>query len=237
MSLSRFQFASAVRRLLSAALVAVAFGVASGAAVAEPLDAVELLNFTCPHCRHLDRYDAQLSAEYAKQGGVWRMAPIEPSTDNLPDVSVRVWYAIDDLAGDAVADTAAKYLYLGYQKGATLDSVGGVYAWLSDYMTGLPTLKALRAITYSKRITGQWQQALGYFRDLSSRRVPAVILLDANAFAVYGVIQRGPEYPNAPAMYRALMAAARKAHAIHSAPIRLPWDSSGAPTTTAGAGS
>jgi len=191
-----------------------------------PVDAIELANFQCPHCRHLNRYISSLQREFAKQGGVWRLAPVEPAQDNLPDVSVRVWYAIDDISGDKVADTAAKYLYLGYQKGATLNSVGGVYAWLADYMTGLPSLHKLREATYSPVILRQWKLALSYFSKLPSRNVPAVIFLSPDTYGIVGIIQRGPKYKNAAAIYAASMQMAKRMHAIHPQPLRLPWQSS-----------
>ncbi len=180
-----------MRRLLLSLLLASPLAWASPAPPAPvPLDVVELVNFTCPHCRHMDAYVPGLRKRVLATGGLYRMAPVGPVLDKEPAISVRFWYALDDIAGDAVADKAARYLYTGYTKGAALDSVAGIDAWLSNYMPGLPPISRLRKVTYSPLTKYQWEKALALFHYLKSRKVPAFLVLDADVYALAGTVQR-----------------------------------------------
>lgn len=195
-------------------------------AVAAPVDVVELVNFQCPHCRHFDRYVSGLSKDVAATGGVYRMAPVLPALTNDPAVSVRFWYALEDISGERVADKAAKYLYLGYQKGATLNSVSGVESWLSDYMTGLPSLRKLRKWTYGPEVKHQWLLAVAWYQKFPSHRIPEFVLLNPDAYRVEALIQRGVQYPNAARLYARLSRLIHRYGHRKPASIELPWSES-----------
>lgn len=197
--------------------------------LASGLDVVEIVNFQCPHCRHFEAYVPNFSGMVRAQGGIYRMAPIEPSVNGEPDVSVRFWYALDDLSGDKVADKAAKYLYLGYQKGATLNSVAGIYSWLQDYMTGLPSISELRKVTYGQKVLHQWTLALTYTKLFPTTKVPEFVFIDPEKYSVVYKLQRDKNLGNADLLYKELKKELKRKDKYTAEPqlTKLPWVTDG----------
>lgn len=191
--------------------------------IAETLDAIELINFKCPHCRHMNAYAPAIRKELEMRGGILRMAPIEPALRDTPSISVRFWYALDDIAGDKVAETAATYLYLGYQKGAQLNSVASVYAWLQNYMGKLPNLSKLRTLAYGPEVKHQWALALHYTHYLKTTKVPAFIFVNADNFTVTKTIQRDVNGKDANELYSAIKKYLATAY-TPTPKLKLPWE-------------
>ncbi len=191
--------------------------------LASGLDVVEIVNFKCPHCRHFDAYVPNFSSMVRAQGGIYRMAPVEPALKGDPAISVRFWYALDDLSGDKIADKAAKYLYLGYQKGATLNSVAGIYSWLQDYMTGLPSITELRKGTYSQKVLHQWKLALAYTKLFPTTKVPEFVFINPENYSVVYKLQRDKTISNANLLYKKLEEKLKSEDTAEPQITTLPW--------------
>lgn len=126
--------ASRLRLLLVAILATVSVSVANAAE--QPVNVVEFIDFTCPHCLKVSPNNDEIAALVKKTGGVFRVAPVGPVISGQPGRSIIVYYALLDVThnNDVIARQAEYALFKGFANGAMLDSDDGVISWLSNYL-------------------------------------------------------------------------------------------------------
>lgn len=116
----------------------VAFSVQALAGMHGPA-VVELVDFTCAHCRAESTYVPRILRAVRATHGRFEVAPIQPAPGAEPAQSVLAYYAeLTAYPRDGVQAAAA--LYAGYAQGAALAGAKSTLSWLS--LHGLPTRKA-----------------------------------------------------------------------------------------------
>ena len=100
---------------------------------------VELVDFTCAHCRAESTYVPHILRAVRAVHGRFEVAPIQPAPGAEPAQSVLAYYAeLTAYPGDGAQ--AAVALYAGYAQGAALAGARSTLSWLS--LHGLPTRNA-----------------------------------------------------------------------------------------------
>lgn len=142
--------------MIVAAWVLAATSPMASAKTAGRLMLVELVNFSCPHCRVESTYIPQVVSAMRGTGGRIEVAPLEPAPGAEPAPSVLAYYA-ELTAYPHAGIRAANALYSGYEQGAALDSARSALSWLN--LQGLPTAKAY-ALLGSPDLHARWARAL-----------------------------------------------------------------------------
>ena len=117
---------------------------------------VELVDFTCAHCRAESTYIPRVARAVRAAHGRFEVAPIQPAPGAEPAQSVLAYYAeLTAYPRDGIRAAAA--LYAGYAQGAALAGAMSTLSWLN--LQGLPTRK-----TYAELATDtplrRWTRAV-----------------------------------------------------------------------------
>lgn len=153
-------------------------------------DVVELVDFSCPHCRAEAQYIPQIARRVAEEGGIFRIAPIGPQQDGVPAPAVSVYYALLTASRNSARAgiAAAGALYRGYQAQADLAGPQGVLSWLETQMGTIPQARILRLLD-TQRPQRRFWKAVGLAKAVSASLLPVFIYLSVGTGAVLGADQ------------------------------------------------
>lgn len=154
------------------------------------IDVVELVDFSCPHCRAEAQYIPQIARRVAEEGGIFRIAPIGPQQDGVPAPAVSVYYALLTASRNSTRTgiAAAEALYRGYQAQADLAGAQGVLSWLETQMGTIPQARILSLLD-TQRPQRRFWKAAGLARRASVSLLPAFVYLSATTGKVLGADQ------------------------------------------------
>ena len=143
---------------------------------------VELVDFTCAHCRAESTYIPRILRAVRAAHGRFEVAPVQPAPGAEPTESLLAYYAeLTAYPRDGVRAAAA--LYAGYAQGAALESGHGTLSWLG--LHGLPTAKAYPELA-GRTPLRRWTRAVRLAYRAHVVSFPAFVVIDPRT----GAIQR-----------------------------------------------
>lgn len=189
------------------------------AASARPVYLVELANFACPHCAHMEARDLPIQKSVAATGGLFDFAPVRANQQT--DASQLVYFAARK-QGQGVAETTRALLFEAmHQDGEPIQSVTqGVVFLQQDWPKKGPAVNfqelASDAHTQAVLLSAQKAQMLGMEEGVS--RLPAFVFVQHGQ--PVALIARGPEYPSTAQIQVAVLAKIKQLSGDQAIPAR-----------------
>lgn len=201
-----------------ASLTALLLGLSQPEASADPVYLVELANFACPHCAHMEALDPRVAGAVKATGGVFDFAPVRSEKQNIdPEL---LYYASRN-QGPAVAHVTRVLLFEAmHTDGEPIQSVTqGVVFLQQDWPKQGPAVdfQKMTADSESPAVVraAERAQVLGLQEGVS--RLPAFIFIQQGR--PVAMVGRGPQYPSTPQIQGAVLAEIKKlAHPRPPAP-------------------
>lgn len=190
-------------------------------AQAQPVYLVELANFACPHCAHMEALDPAITKAVAQTGGIFDFAPVP--AEGQTTAPEKIYFAAR-LQGPAVAKETRNLLFEAmHQDGEPVQSVTqGIVFLQQDWPAHGPHIdyQTLTVQAESPPVLRSVEKAqmLGLQEGIS--RLPAFIFIQKGA--PVAVIGRGPQYPSTPQIQTAVLAKIQQITAGSPSPQTTP---------------
>lgn len=181
----------------------------TSAASANPVYLVELANFACPHCAHMEALDPAIAKAVKRTGGIFDFAPVPAKSQTIAPEEI---YFAARMQGPAVAQETRELLFEAmHDDGEPIQSITqGLVFLQQDWPQKGPVVnyQAIATEAESKPVLRAVDKAqmLGLQEGVS--RLPAFVFVRHGS--PVAVIARGPQYPSTPQIRTAVLAKIRQ---------------------------
>ncbi len=191
---------------ISRLLLGIILGTVSFTAEAQPVYLVELANFACPHCRHMEDYIPQIEKAVNSTGGVFDFAPV--AADKQTNAPAQVYFAARE-QGSSIADETRKLLFeaMGTDGMPIEDPSQGIVFLQQDWPATVPGpnyTQMIQAVS-TKPVKQAVAKALEMGDEMGVSRLPAFIFVRDGQ--PVGLLARGGRYPHMAALAHAVLVA------------------------------
>ncbi|OCX68698.1 hypothetical protein A6M27_17030 [Acidithiobacillus thiooxidans] len=173
---------------------------------ASPVYLVELANFACPHCNHMESFDPKIDAEVKATGGAFDFAPVRAKSQT--DAAAEVYFAAREQGPQIAAITRALLFEAMYNDGEPLQSVTqGVVFLQQDWPKSEPAPNFQKMATATATTTVQQSvlKAMQLGVSLGVSKLPAFVFIHDGRPGL--VLERGTQYPTEPQLASAVLKA------------------------------
>ena len=178
-------------------------------AVAKPVYLVELANFACPHCNHMESFVPKISAAVGATGGEFDFAPVRAKGQT--DAAALVYFAARKQGLGAARITRTLLFEAMYNDGEPIQSVTqGVVFLEQDWPKSepMPNFSEMTAATSTNPVQRSALKAMQLGLSLGVSKLPAFVFIKNGKPGL--VLERGRQYPTEPQLATSVMAAIAK---------------------------
>jgi hypothetical protein len=173
---------------------------------ADPVYLVELADFACPHCHHMEGYQSQIETAIAKTNGIFDFAPV--MAEKQSDASAKVYFASRSQGPKIARETEALLFTAMATDGLPVQNVTQAIVFLEQDWPGnmvQPNWQNLEKASDGPAAVAAAKKAMALGSSLGVSKLPAFVFIrDGKPI---GVLERGTRYPTMPVLFRAVIQA------------------------------
>ncbi len=173
---------------------------------ASPVYLVELANFACPHCNHMQSFDPKIDNAVKATGGEFDFAPVRAKSQT--DAAALVYFAAREQGPRVAAITRALLFEAMYNDGEPIQSVTqGVVFLEQDWPKSQPTpdFQKMTAATATHPVQDSMIKAMQLGAGLGVSKLPAFVFIHDGSPGL--VLERSAQYPTEPQLAAAVLKA------------------------------